>query len=179
VDDVTISGKFDLENAGVQHVVEQILAEHGLKAKPGKTRFGRVSEGFEITGVRFNRGHPDVARSFIREVERLLDDHHSLAIGGQFNGPLMTSSQLEGKVHSVCWINPHRRFRLRRRLRSIRWDNVLHHAIERNLVRYEKKMVGRGQPRPDMSVPLVDSRGAEVWKTFRESEDYDPDDPPF
>ncbi len=179
VDDITISGNYDLEAAGIPSLIQEILADHGLKVKKNKTQFGRISKGFEITGIRLNRGHPDVGRKFIREVERLLDDHHSLASDGQFDGPLMTSSQLAGKVHAICWINPFRRAGLWRRLRSIRWDAVLWHAVQRSLVRFEPKLAPRGVPRPDLAVEFVNSAGRNSYEQFRNSAAYNPNDPPF
>ena len=50
-----------------------------------------------ITKLRLINGHTDVSAEFIRELERMLDDHIALSGGRLFNGPLLTSSSLKEK----------------------------------------------------------------------------------
>jgi len=178
VDDITISGTYDLEQAGIPSLLRQILSDHGLRIND-KTQFGRMSNGFEITGIRLNRGHADVGRKYMKELERLLDDHHSLAADGPFQGPLMTSSQLEGKVHAACWVNPGRRIPLLRKLRSIHWDQAFSVAEIRGLVRLVKRLAPRGAQRPSHVVEIGNPSGTNAYRRFRESGDYDQRVAPF
>ena len=45
VDDLTISGSFDLKESGFSDLVQRILREHGFKANPLKHCFGRLTDG--------------------------------------------------------------------------------------------------------------------------------------
>lgn len=112
VDDIAISGAFDLRRSGIPKLVERILKEHGFRSEKSKQDFGRISEGMPVTNIRLSKGHPDVLKSYITELDRLLGDHASLSRGGTFVGPLLSSSQLAGKVYHVCWVNPGRRLAL-------------------------------------------------------------------
>ena len=42
VDDITISGSFDLSQSGVPALIERILEQDGFKANPVKHIFGRL-----------------------------------------------------------------------------------------------------------------------------------------
>ena len=77
VDDLTISGPFDLQKSGFAALVERILGEHGFDVNPSKNRFGRLADGVPITKIRVNRGHPDVRREYLDELERQIADADS------------------------------------------------------------------------------------------------------
>ena len=117
VDDLTISGPFDLEESGFAALVQRILTEHGFKANPLKNCFGRLADGVPITKIRVNRGHLDVRREYLDELERQIADASALATGGEFHGPYFTDAQIWGRVQFVCWINPGRRRTLLRDFR--------------------------------------------------------------
>jgi hypothetical protein len=134
VDDLAISAPFDLERSGFPGLVERILQKHGFDLNPTKHKFGRISEGIEITKIRVTNGHPDVRKDYSTELERQLEDARSLARGEKFNGPYFTQAQIRGRVQFVCWVNPKRRFALRKKFRSIDWNGVDEEARKRGLI---------------------------------------------
>ena len=148
VDDIAISGSFDLRHSGFPRLIRRILKDHGFSIRKSKQGFGRISKGMPITKIRLSKGHPDVLKSYMDELQRILDDHVSLASGGRFDGPLLTSSQLAGKVYHVCWVNPRRKHSLRRKFRAIRWDRLWSEASARGLVAAHPQKTERGEPRP-------------------------------
>jgi RNA-directed DNA polymerase len=143
VDDLTISGPYDLETSGFAHLVRSILEEHGFLLNPDKHRFGRLADGTPITKIRVNRGHPDVGREYLKELERQLADARRLAAGDQFDGPYYTEGQVWGRLQFVCWVNPGRRRTLVRQFRAIRWDKVSEEAERRGLVATKKSLTKR------------------------------------
>lgn len=143
VDDLTISGPYDLERSGFADLVQRMLAEHGFVVNPRKHRFGRLEAGTPITKIRVNRGHPDVRREYLAELERQLADAARLAMGGQFDGPYYTQGQVWGRVQFVCWVNPSRRRTLVRQFRAIRWDKVCEEARRRGLVATKRLLAKR------------------------------------
>jgi RNA-directed DNA polymerase len=140
VDDLTISGPFDLEQSGFARLVESILRENGFGVNPTKHQFGRISEGITITNLRNNRGHLDVRREYVDELERQMDDAFCLARGEAFLGPYYTSIQIRGRVQFVCWVNPGRRDSLLRKYRSIPWAQVEAEAKKRGLIESKKTL---------------------------------------
>jgi RNA-directed DNA polymerase len=151
VDDITISGKFDLEPSGIRGVVENIVERHGFKlvADPKKTHCGSLDRDITITGVRLKKYHLDAPKKYVQELERLIADHASLAQGGEFTGPLLMESELFGKSHFVCALNPGRRRSILGKLKAIEWDKVMKNAEARSLVRRQNRLQPRGGERPD------------------------------
>jgi len=141
VDDITISGRFDLEHSGFAALVERILQQDGFEANPAKHVFGRLADGTSITNLRRVRGHLDVKKEYADELDRQLDDAARLARGEEFQGPYYTPIQILGRVRFVCWVNPGRRRRLMRKYRSVRWELVQASAWELGLVAAKKELV--------------------------------------
>lgn len=141
VDDITISGVFDLEHSGFPALVERILRQDGFEANPAKHVFGRLADGTSITNLRRVRGHLDVKKEYADELERQLDDAARLARGDEFQGPYYRPNQILGRVRFVCWVNPGRRRRLIRKSRSIQWELVQANARELGLEAVTKKLV--------------------------------------
>ena len=141
VDDVTISGAFDLERSGIGATVSNILDKHGFKVNPEKRLFGRLSEEIPITKLIPRNGRPDVQRAYLEELVRQLDDADRLAAGLEFKGPYFTRGQLAGKVQFVSWINPSRRKILVSKYKSIQWDKVEREAFKRRFVVAKKTLV--------------------------------------
>ena len=141
VDDMTISGPFDLEQSGFSQLVEGILRDDGFAANPAKRLFGRLEDGTAITNLRIVRGHLDVRREYAEELQRQLDDAARLARGEEPQGRYYTPTQILGRVRFVCWVNPRRRERLMRKYRSIRWELVKERAEELGLQVKTKKLV--------------------------------------
>ncbi|MGM0487622.1 MAG: hypothetical protein ACQESR_12795 [Planctomycetota bacterium] len=134
VDDLTISGSFDLTQSGFQKVVTEILREHGFTVNPSKSQCEPISKETSITNVRIVRGKLDVRKEYIEELERQLDDARRLANGQHFDGPYYTEGQIRGRVQLVCWGNPGRRSRLMAKFRSISCRRVAEAAQEQGLV---------------------------------------------
>jgi len=138
VDDITISGCFDLEKSGVQGVIERILTDHGFNANPEKHIFGLLA-CIPITGIRLRNSKMDVSSEYATELERQLDDALSLASDGPHAGPYFTENQLRGRVNFVSWINRGRRGHLRRRLGVIDWSRYELEGLKRGLVAEKKR----------------------------------------
>ena len=143
VDDLTISGPFDLKESGFSALVQRILAEHGFKANPTENCFGRLADGVPITKIRINRGHPDVRKVYAEELERQIADAAALAAGGDFQGPYFTEAQIWGRVQFVCWINRGRRPTLLRKFRGVPWKKVNEEARKRGLIATKKSLQRR------------------------------------
>lgn len=148
VDDLTISGWFDLEGSGFPNLVRRILQAHGLAINPQKERFGRLADGMSITKIRVNRGRPDVRREYLAELDRQLADARRLAAGDQFEGPYYTDCQILGRLQHVSWVNPARRRSLMRRFRAIQWDAAKREAEHRGLVAVRKTLSRCQSPQP-------------------------------
>ncbi len=146
VDDVTISGSYDLETSGIRSAVVEILSENGFTAKPSKFEFGTIAE-VSITSLRIVDGRIDVRREYFAELERQLDDAWNLGRDDHFDGPFFTQQQLRGRTQFVIWITPARRGRLEKRWKRIDWNAVQRIARERGLVA-EKKVLRRKDRAP-------------------------------
>lgn len=139
VDDLTISGPFDLQRSGFPELFQRILAQHGFCINPEKHCFGRITE-VPITKIRVNGGHLDVRREYLAQLERQLADARSLAAGDQFDGLYYTEGQIWGRIQFVSWVNPGRRRTLVREFRAIRWDKVSEEAERRGLIAAKKTL---------------------------------------
>jgi len=143
VDDLSISGSYNLKESGFANFVQGILEEHGFIVNPMKNCFGRLADDVAITKIRVNRGHLDVRREYLNELERQLADAVNLGNGDHFDGPYYTEGQLRGRVEFVCWVNPGRQRILLQKLREIRWDKVSEEAKHRGLVAIKKSLTKR------------------------------------
>lgn len=141
VDDLTISGPYNIEKSGFSRLVQQILHDHGFLLNPKKHRFGRLSDGTPITKIRVNRGHFDIRHEYIAELDRQLTDAAHLAECGDFQGPYYTQNQIWGRIQFVCWVNPSRRRILIRKFKAIKWDKVRTEATNRGLLATKKCVI--------------------------------------
>lgn len=151
VDDITVSGDYDIEQSPVPRALASIVESHGFKLKQAKSIFGEIKRGIQITGLQIKNDRVDVAASYLAEVERQIEDHISLGNGGPFYGPFVSSSQLTGRVNYICWVNRNRRFKLMRKYRTIKWSQVWDNAKRRGLIHAKKELRRRGEPGPDYS----------------------------
>jgi hypothetical protein len=179
VDDLTISGKFDLANSGIEGVVRDIVTRNGFALAENKTAYGRLDGELCITGIRLKENHLDASKSFIGELERLIADHVSLADDGPFKGPLLMEGEVFGKAHYACALNPGRRRTILTKLRTIDWCQVLENAVNRELVRLRPKIASRGASRPDCAEELPLVLAARRHRDFCRDNAFDPDEPPF
>ena len=143
VDDITISGPFNLKHSGFARVVREILEENGFSVNPGKNAWGRLDEGTTITGIRLREGRLDVRQGFLAEVERQLHDAAVLASGeGELvPGPYFTSDQILGRIEFIGSIQYERRKSPIRLYRTIDWNQVEDVAARRGLVAAKKRLV--------------------------------------
>jgi hypothetical protein len=161
VDDLTISGPNDLAKSGFPDLAQRILEQNGFLVKADKTLFGRLAEGTPITKIRVNRGHPDVGKDYLAELQRQLVDAKSLASGGPFDGPYFTNGQIRGRIEFVCWVNPGRRRMLLPAFRAIAWNKVRDEAAKRRLIVSKKHLSRRT---PDRQAALQCTRGRRTWE---------------
>lgn len=135
VDDISVSGPFDLQKSRIPHLVRRILKHNGFRAKIEKEQFGTLRDGVAITKVRIRKGgRLDVTREYAAEVDKLLRQHITLSNGGEFTGTFLTEAQLWGKVSFVCWVNPGRAPELLSLLKRIDWDQAFENAHARGLL---------------------------------------------
>jgi hypothetical protein len=149
VDDITISGHFNLEKSGIPKIVSEIFEQNGLKLNSQKSTFGRLDDGIAITGIRRNqRGNPGVAHEYAEEISRILDDSENLCNGGEHNRhrPYFTRSQIRGRIQFVSWVNRGRGTRFLRRYQRIDWERVANAAHEQKLIICIKQVTRRDEP---------------------------------
>jgi hypothetical protein len=148
VDDIAISGPFDLKQSGFPGLVRRILAENGLAVNQAKDQFGTAADGATITNLRFPHGHPDVQKAYCGEVVRQLQDVARLGRGETFEGPYSTEGQIKGRVQFICWVNPGRCRLLLPLLKTVNWKKARAEGQSRGLEVVRKKLV-----RPAETVP--------------------------
>lgn len=135
VDDITLSGPFDLRRSGFPATIKTILATEGFSTNAAKNLFGRVGDPeVLITKLRVNRRHLDVSSRYLDDLSHALRDLRRLADGDEFRGPYYTCAQMWGRVQFVAWVNPGRRKELERLFRSVPWKRVACEARRRKLV---------------------------------------------
>ena len=134
VDDITISGKYDIESGSFARLVAEILGCYGFRVNPSKQESGRLSDGITITKLRTKRGRLDIRRDYLEGVNRQLDDAVLLARGEAPVEGYSTASQVWGRIQFIGWINPGHRRQLCRRFRSIDWRVVEAEAARRGFV---------------------------------------------
>ena len=141
MDDIAISGRFELAKSGFPGLVERVLRENGFVANPRKYQFGKASDGAAITHIRFPRGRPDVQRAYLEEVVRQIRDAASLGGGQEFAGPYYTEAQIWGRVRFIYWVNPRRRRELLAELSRVDWPKARAEAQRRGLEVVTKRLL--------------------------------------
>ncbi len=141
VDDITISGAFDLARSGFPEAIKRILNTNGFATNNQKDQFGRVGDPeMLITKLRINRGHIDVSRRYYDKLCVLLANLQSLGEGGDFPSPYYTSAQVRGRIEFVSWVNRGRRPHLMKLYRAVDWKRVRIEAEARGLVVCKKTL---------------------------------------
>lgn len=142
VDDITISGQYDLNphKSGIADLVTRIAKENGLRINPDKSRHGTIGDVI-VTGLQIRKGKIDVHKDYVRELNRRIADANELSKDGLFEGPFFTENQIRGQIQFVSWINPNRRFALVRKFRSIKWRKVHELALKRGYIRSKTKLI--------------------------------------
>ena len=148
VDDLTISGNFDIQQSGVPKLIARILIQHGLSANQKKNDFGELRGGIAITGIRRNRrGKFDVEKEYAAELDRILGEMELLSSGTTHDKsrPFFTRDQIRGRIQFVITVNPGRARRLLSRFRQIKWELVAAAAREQRLVISKKQITLRDE----------------------------------
>jgi RNA-directed DNA polymerase len=140
IDDVTITGPFDLEKSGIVRLVPRILDQNGFQLNPAKQDTGRLADGLLITKLRVRGDKIDVSKEYALRLDEQLQNAEILAAGGEANGLYCTRGQVYGRIQFVCSINPGRKRGLLRRLGSVDWDKAVAEAIRRGLVLEKKRL---------------------------------------
>src|SRR5262249_19581683 len=144
VDDLTISGGFDLKKSGLANTLAQILRNTGFSLHAGKNKFGTIAGGTPILNLRLNKGRPDVTKAYYEETVRRLKDMASLGAGGGFTGPYYGHAELYGRTQYVCWINPNRRRSLMPLWGALDWEGIEQEANHRGIVtQYKRQRIKR------------------------------------
>jgi RNA-directed DNA polymerase len=144
VDDITISGPFDLSKSGFSSLVANILHDHGFFANPGKWQFGKVCGGPPITGISIRPHGLSVPTSYIESMNEDITRMRQIASGKITDGSFITQSQLLGKGYFVQWINPRLGKRMISLIRSIDWMNANKNAEKWGLIVAKRKLVRIG-----------------------------------
>lgn len=144
VDDITISGKFDLRHCGIRSEVRKIIQRHYFDVSEDKTKTGRLDGEIIITGIQLKKNHLDAPAKYVQELHRAIDDHASLASNGPFNGPLLTEAEILGKSYFAIGLNPGRKRILLGAIKRIDWGAVSFYASERCLESCHELKVPRG-----------------------------------
>lgn len=146
VDDITISGPFDIETGSIPKIVGEILGCYGFKLNESKQEIGRFTDGVSVTGLRNKRGRLDVRKEYVERVHGQLDDALRLARGEATVGDFYTPGQLYGRISFITWVNPGHRRLLMRKYRSIDWEAAEAEAGRRGLIADAVQMGGRTPP---------------------------------
>lgn len=64
VDDITISGNFDLASSGIASIIKEVVGRYGFALAASKTRFGRFDRDICVTGVRITGNHINPSKTF-------------------------------------------------------------------------------------------------------------------
>ena len=136
VDDISVSGSFDLRKSNIPDVIRRVVRCHGFKINTDKeTSETSLTDGkATITNIRVLADRLDVPTAYYNGLVAQLEAHATLANGGAFTEPYMTQEQLWGKVEYVCSINPNRRRYLYKLLRNIHWPAARAQAEQIGLI---------------------------------------------
>ena len=149
VDDVTITGPFDLERSGIVRLVPRILSQSGFKLNPDKQETGRLSDGVLITKLRVKGTRIDVSKQYVQKLEDQLKNALVLAQGGEeIVGTYCTRGQIYGRIRFVCSINPGRRRGLLKEFKSIDWNKAVAEAMRRGLICERKRLEPKSPVKP-------------------------------
>jgi RNA-directed DNA polymerase len=143
VDDLTISGTYDIESGASERLVGEILNCHGFSLSATKKELERFSEpGVGMTGLRNKRGRLDVHKRYVEGLRDLLADAERLARGEEPLGDYATKDQIGGKIGFVRWVNRGHLVPLWRRFKAVDWAAAELEADRRGLV-VDTKTPGR------------------------------------
>ncbi len=110
VDDVTISSPFNVEKCSIPKVIAKILACTGFVKNEYKDRFGSISDGAVILGLRVKQGaRLNVSADYFDETLRRLAAMIALGNGSEFSGPYYSRHELWGRLRFTTCVNNRRK----------------------------------------------------------------------
>lgn len=124
VDDVTLSGKFDL--ARIVDKVITIIEQAGFKLKRSKMEIYRPGDGKErvVTGVRLQDGRISAPSSYIDALRDELNRAREQSLHREVVGEFETRQQYLGKIGYVKWLDPEAGKKLLRIYRKVKWRHL-------------------------------------------------------
>ena len=134
VDDVTLSGKFDLER--IADKVITIINQSGFAVKRSKLEIHRPGDGKEriVTGVRVQGGKISAPSNYIELLRDELNRAREQSLHEEVVGDFDTRQQYLGKIGYVKWLDPDAGRKLLRIYRKVKWrhlewaQGLLHHG---------------------------------------------------
>lgn len=124
VDDVTLSGKFDLER--IADKVITIVNQSGFAVKRSKLEIYRPDDGKEriVTGVRVQDGQISAPSNYIELLRDELNRAREQSLHGEVVGDFDTRQQYLGKIGYVKWLDPDAGMKLLRIYRKVKWRHL-------------------------------------------------------
>ncbi len=133
VDDVTLSGRFDL--ADIADVIIAIINQAGFAVKRSKIDFYRPGDGKEriITGVKVEKGKVFAPSTYVEFLRRELIRAGKASRHEQVDEDFDMRDQYRGKIGYVMWLDPAQGMKLLKLYRRVKWRH-LEYALARRPV---------------------------------------------
>jgi len=124
IDDVTLSGRFDLERLADRIV--KIIRQAGFTIKPSKIEFYRPGDGREriITGVRVQDGNIRAPSSYVDVLREELTRARKASLHEHVCEDFETRQQYRGKIGYVMWLDASAGTKLLRVYRKVKWRHL-------------------------------------------------------
>lgn len=124
VDDITLSGRFDLTKLADQ--VMLIIRQSGFRIKRSKLEIYRPGDGKEriITGARVEDGKVSAPSSYIAMLQEELTEAWQQSLRSDVSGTFETRDQYRGKIGYVMWLDQKAGMKLLRLYRRVKWSHL-------------------------------------------------------
>ncbi len=124
VDDVTLSGKFDLER--IADKVITIINQSGFAVKRSKLEICRPGDGKEriITGVRVQDGKISAPLNYVELLKRELNLARNASLHERVDQDFNNRDQFRGRIGYVMWLDPQAGRQLLRIYRKVQWRHL-------------------------------------------------------
>lgn len=131
VDDVTLSGKFDL--AAVTDQIINIIQQAGFAIKRSKLELYRPDDGKEriITGVKVESGQVFAPSTYIQLLRQELIRACKASLHEHVEEVFETRDQYRGRIGYVAWLDPAAGMKLLKLYRKVKWRHLEHAAARR------------------------------------------------
>ncbi len=124
VDDITISGDFDLER--IANLIIRILRQAGFGVKRSKLEIYQPGDEKEhiVTGVRVDGGRLSVPQAYIAELGNDLVEARKQSLRRQPKRDFMPRQHYRGRIGYVLWLDPPVGQRLLGLYRKVKWRHL-------------------------------------------------------